>query len=87
MGTSEEGISRSWVLRVHLMNGQQISTLKVDETPLDFEKLLIHPRAQVDFFPFGDIASPPPEKSGPVLQIPLSSTSKSRRVEIQITKP
>eukprot|EP00928_Gymnodinium_smaydae_P043647 TRINITY_DN29202_c0_g1_i1.p1 TRINITY_DN29202_c0_g1~~TRINITY_DN29202_c0_g1_i1.p1 ORF type:complete len:834 (+),score=80.47 TRINITY_DN29202_c0_g1_i1:47-2548(+) len=86
VGGSLEQSARAWVVRVHLRPFEHATSASVDGKSVDVEGLHLQPVASLQYFPLQGAGSAPAEKAGPVVELHLPATIKSRFVEMQVAK-
>ena len=81
------GVSRAWLLRIHLRRGQRPAACTIDGAPAKFR--LVAPTmveaASEAFWPFGGRGSAPAPLAGVIVEIDVSGDAhRSRAVEVQV---
>jgi len=82
IGNSGPGLSRAWVVRVHLHPGYEARDIVADGENLRGRRLHASPESSHEFFPFGGPGTAPALNSGSIVEIHLSSSGHARFVKM-----
>merc|ERR1712113_53894 len=79
---AEDGSSRGWVLRLHLLPYQRVESVFVDgmehKNVFHLQPLANHQAHE--FFPFGGAGTPPAPRAGPVAEVYLKENGSARKI-------
>jgi len=83
ISASEDGESRGWLVRLHLLPGQHCMSAFVDDTVLDVAHLApVSPTST--FFPLGGAGTLPAHKAGDIAEIQVPSGNHNRLLQFKI---
>lgn len=80
---AEDGASRGWVVRLHLLSGQRCLSAVVDGHELEVNHLA--PVSVTEqFFPFAGVGSQPAHKAGAVAEIQVPQDHRDRILQVKV---
>merc|ERR1712039_141928 len=83
IGAPSDNSVRAWLVRLHLLTGQEVKAINVDGTSVQAAQHL-QPISSEDHFPLSGIGAHPGPKAGPIVEIRVPLGGGARTVVAQV---